>query len=102
MMGSAHNIGVDIDRDALKQASENCQEFGNVDLIHMDVSRLVEAFPNLWADTILMNPPFGTKLKGIDMEFLRVATKIAKSAIYSLHKTSTRDHVLRYLNLSNL
>ena len=47
-------------------------------------------------DTVIMNPPFGTKHNaGIDMKFLEIATKLATSAVYTLHKTSTRDHVLK-------
>ena len=43
-----------------------------------------------------MNPPFGTKHNaGIDMKFLDIATKLAKKSVYSLHKTSTRNHVLK-------
>lgn len=66
-----------------------------------------------------MNPPFGTRRKGADMDFLSVALKVkidcsyfpnacecfcmvillckllnwqvASQAVYSLHKTSTRD-----------
>lgn len=43
-----------------------------------------------------MNPPFGTKRNaGTDMKFLEIAVKLARKAVYSLHKTSTRDHVIR-------
>lgn len=50
--------------------------------------------------TILMNPPFGTKNNaGIDVAFLRAGLSLASSnplqAIYSMHKTSTRDHLKR-------
>ncbi|XP_044463578.1 rRNA N6-adenosine-methyltransferase METTL5-like isoform X3 [Mangifera indica] len=41
-------------------------------------------------DTVVMNPPFGTRRKGADMDFLSVALKVASGAVYSLHKTSTR------------
>ncbi|XP_017591120.1 rRNA N6-adenosine-methyltransferase METTL5 isoform X4 [Corvus cornix cornix] len=45
-------------------------------------------------DTVIMNPPFGTKHnKGIDMIFLKTALQMAKTAVYSLHKTSTRQHI---------
>ncbi|KAG0142528.1 hypothetical protein CROQUDRAFT_67122 [Cronartium quercuum f. sp. fusiforme G11] len=44
-------------------------------------------------DTVVMNPPFGTKRKGIDMVFLESACRLARCAIYSLHKTSTRDYI---------
>ena len=47
-------------------------------------------------DTVIMNPPFGTKRNaGADLAFLRAGISLASSAVYSLHKTSTRDHVLR-------
>jgi predicted RNA methylase len=42
-----------------------------------------------------MNPPFGTRKKGADMEFLSAAMKVASKAVYSLHKTSTREHIKR-------
>lgn len=42
-------------------------------------------------DTVIMNPPFGTKKNsGIDMKFLQLACKFSSHSIYSLHKTSTR------------
>jgi predicted RNA methylase len=43
-----------------------------------------------------MNPPFGTKHNsGMDMKFLEIASKLAKHTIYSLHKSSTRNYVLK-------
>jgi putative methylase len=45
-----------------------------------------------------MNPPFGTKNNtGIDLQFVQVALGVLKpnGSIYSLHKTSTRDGILR-------
>ena len=50
----------------------------------------------LRADTVVMNPPFGTRKKGADMGFLRAALGVAKRAVYSLHKTSTRAHIERH------
>lgn len=38
---------------------------------------------------------WGVSVRGIDMVFLQVALQIARSAVYSLHKTSTREHILR-------
>ncbi|CAK9149272.1 unnamed protein product, partial [Ilex paraguariensis] len=45
-------------------------------------------------DTVIVNPPFGARNKGADMDFLSVALKVASQAVYSLLKT-TRDHVKR-------
>lgn len=41
-------------------------------------------------DTVLMNPPFGTRNNGIDTAFVLKGMQHA-SVVYSLHKTSTRD-----------
>lgn len=49
-------------------------------------------------DTVIMNPPFGTKNnEGIDMMFLETALNAITSdgAVYSFHKTSTRDFVVK-------
>ena len=47
-------------------------------------------------DTVVMNPPFGTiHNKGIDMTFVKHGLQLARQAVYSLHKTSTREHILK-------
>mmetsp|Transcript_4176 Transcript_4176/g.6155 ORF Transcript_4176/g.6155 Transcript_4176/m.6155 type:complete len:317 (+) Transcript_4176:25-975(+) len=45
-------------------------------------------------DTVLTNPPFGTRKKGADVAFLRLAMSLQPKAVYSLHKSSTRDFLL--------
>ena len=102
MLGASFVTGFDIDDDALAVFQENAEgfEIDNFDLIRADVtadhltcegSKLRKAF-----DTVVMNPPFGTKHnKGIDMAFLRRGLDMARTAVYSLHKTATREHVLR-------
>lgn len=93
-METGINIGIDIDDDALNQTLENASAFDmTLDLIKMDVG---EYSHKLKADTVIMNPPFGTKtVQGIDITFLKVATAISDHAIYSLHKSSTRN--VKYL-----
>ena len=48
-------------------------------------------------DTIVMNPPFGTRRKGIDAVFLRHAIRSVRQggAVYSLHKSTTRAHLFQ-------
>jgi predicted RNA methylase len=47
-------------------------------------------------DTVLTNPPFGTKNnQGIDVQFLRTATRLARRAVYSFHKRSTRAYLIK-------
>jgi predicted RNA methylase len=45
---------------------------------------------------VVLNPPFGTKNNaGIDISFLQIASKMATGAVYSMHKSSTREHVVK-------
>lgn len=48
------------------------------------------------ADTMLQNPPFGTKQQHADRVFIDAALKNGK-VIYSLHKTATLDFVKSYI-----
>ncbi len=75
-----------------------------VKLYHGDVldeeilKRTIGSHGNI--STVLMNPPFGTKQNaGIDVAFLKAALSLKQNnpltAIYSMHKTSTRAHLQR-------
>jgi predicted RNA methylase len=45
-------------------------------------------------DCVITNPPFGTKNNaGMDVRFLQTAVRLARRAVYSFHKTSTRDYL---------
>lgn len=47
-------------------------------------------------DTVMTNPPFGTKpdRAGIDVQFLKLACRLATRAVYSFHKSSTRSYIV--------
>ena len=49
------------------------------------------------ADTVVQNPPFGTKKKGADVQFLKKATEIA-SVVYSLHKKGNAAFLAQQTN----
>ncbi|MBN3300238.1 METL5 protein, partial [Amia calva] len=85
MLDAGLCVGFDIDEDA---------ELTNIDMVQCDVCSLEsDRFYNKF-DTVIMNPPFGTKHnKGMDMHFLKTALNMASNAVYSLHKTSTREHI---------
>lgn len=96
MLGADFVIGIDIDPGALAVFAGNIEDFemDNTDLVNMDVTNLGPDWKNR-VDTVVMNPPFGTKHnKGLDMKFLQAGLMMASKAVYSLHKTSTREHVL--------
>jgi Predicted RNA methylase len=97
MLGAGMCVGFDIDPDALSTFYSNVEssDMRYVDAVQCDV---VKELPACWSkkfDTVIMNPPFGTKKnQGIDMKFLQIGINLATTAVYSLHKTSTRKHVL--------
>ncbi|KAG2422985.1 hypothetical protein HXX76_015656 [Chlamydomonas incerta] len=102
LLGARHVVGVDIDPDALEVAAENILEVAGgeeeglpVDLVLADVRSLPATQPLLQADTVIMNPPFGTKQKGVDTAFLAAAFAVSTHAVYSLHKSSTRDFIAK-------
>lgn len=93
-------VGFDIDEDALSILKRNCDyfEMSNIDGILCDVKSTLPVNYNKFFDTVIMNPPFGTKIKGVDVEFLKKALQLTDNAVYSLHKTSTRDFILNKAN----
>ncbi|GKA53916.1 methyltransferase-like protein 5 isoform X1 [Tanacetum coccineum] len=90
----SHVIGVDRDEDSLEIASINADDLEvEMELIQCQINNL--KWRGQIVDTVVMNPPFGTRNKGVDMEFLSVVLKVASQAVYSLHKTTTREHIKR-------
>lgn len=92
-------VGVDIDEDVLEQCRINTKELEiddyDIELIHADVLTLPMIMRERY-DTVVLNPPFGTKNNaGIDLAFLQSALTMSTGVVYSMHKTSTRDHILR-------
>ncbi|KAK2970958.1 hypothetical protein RJ640_027439 [Escallonia rubra] len=117
LLGAEHVIGLDVDSESLEIASINADDLElEMDFVQCDIRNLIQrgnATTSLYTqlvsmsselgtlhvgqivDTVVMNPPFGTRRKGADLDFLSMALKVASQAVYSLHKTTTRDHVKR-------
>ncbi len=98
LMGAETVLGIDADEDALVIARENVEALDVehcVDLICCDVCSLaIHNSGKSFIDTVVMNPPFGTRNKGIDVLFLEKAIALKPRVIYSLHKTSTRKFLV--------
>jgi len=97
MLGAGSVTGFDVDQDALDQFQENIADFemDNIELVNADVATLGDRFIGKY-DTVIMNPPFGTKHnKGLDIKFLETGLRLSSNSVYSLHKTSTREHILK-------
>lgn len=92
MLGAEYVVGIDIDADSLKVASRYAKllELG-VDWALADINSLRGS-----VDTVLMNPPFGTKKAHADIYFLQNAVNLAR-VTYSIHKSSTRPFLTRWL-----
>jgi putative methylase len=90
ILGAGYAVGVDIDNDAVKIASHECNG-SNIDWVIGDVSVLRGEF-----DTVLMNPPFGTKRPHADVRFLEIALSLG-NVIYSIHKTATQEFIRSWL-----
>ena len=95
LMGSAHVVGVDVDARALELARENAKTAGvKVKWVQSTIDKLDGTY-----DTVIMNPPYGTRTIHADTRFLDKAFQIA-SITYSIHKASTRTFLDRYVNKS--
>jgi putative methylase len=83
-LGAKEVVGVDIDKTAVKAASENSVNTGlkdKVQWVTADIDVIRGEF-----DTVLQNPPFGVQKSGADRRFLEKALESGKT-IYSLHKS---------------
>lgn len=90
-------IGFDIDPSAIKLSVENAADRNvseRCEFVLCDIKTNFTSIKPKSFDTVIMNPPFGTRQKGADLIFLKMALNLATNAVYSLHKTSTRKYVM--------
>ena len=93
IMGSKKVVGVDLDERTNLLARENAAAAGvQVEWVVSDIAEVEGSY-----DTVVMNPPYGTRIAHLDMEFLKRAFELAPIA-YSIHKSSTRDHLKRVIS----
>jgi len=90
LLGARLVYFVDSDKKAIELLKENLDQFDIKDktaILNQDVNDFNEK-----VDTVIQNPPFGTKTKHADREFLVKAFSIAK-AIYSFHKSTSKNFI---------
>jgi putative methylase len=90
LLGASRAVGIDIDPKAIEVSKENSEAAGVSDLCHWLSGDIALIFGNF--DTVLMNPPFGTKRRHLDIKFLSTALMLANT-VYSIHKRSTRRFI---------
>jgi putative methylase len=92
LMGAEAVVGVDVDAQALALAKENAETAEvRVEWVESEIEKVSGRF-----DTVMMNPPYGTRTSHADTEFLKKAIELAPVA-YSIHKSSTRDFLLQFM-----
>jgi putative methylase len=90
LLGAEKVTGIDVDEAALNDARRNAASAGvDIELLKMDVSGA-----DLKADTVIMNPPFGSQRRNADRPFLEAAVRIAPK-VYSLHNARTIEFLER-------
>ena len=96
LMGAQETVGVDMDEQSLALARENAETAGvKVVWIHSDIEKFNGRF-----DTVIMNPPYGTRTSHADTRFLGKAFQLAP-VVYSIHKSATRDFLVQFVKRSD-
>ena len=102
ILGAEKCYFIDSDSEALCIAKENLKFIenklnidlkGKVIFIHSDISKFSEK-----VDTVIENPPFGTKEEHADRAFLEKSIESA-NIVYSFHKTSTLSYLSRFITI---
>jgi putative methylase len=92
ILGAKTIVGVDIDASSICAASQSAKVLREeVSWVVGDIGIIRGSF-----DTVVMNPPFGTKQPHTDLQFLQCAQSLA-SVIYTIHKSSTRNFLGQWL-----
>jgi putative methylase len=95
LMGAKQVVGIDVDSRALELARRNAETVGiQVEWVESDIDHVDGMF-----DTVIMNPPYGTRNVHADTRFLDKAFQIAR-VTYSIHKSSTREFLIKYVQKS--
>ena len=90
LMGAGMTVGYDISESALKCARKCAADMNlDIDFRLSDISDICEG-----ADTVLMNPPFGSQNRHADRPFLEKAMESAE-VVYSIHMANSTDFVSR-------
>jgi len=86
LLGARDVLGIDINVESVRVAKENArQAVSVVAFVAGDIEAVRGSF-----DVTVMNPPFGTRRRGMDVIFLRKAMDVSER-VYSLHKGGERN-----------
>jgi len=92
MLNAKCVTGVDLDLEAIQSGQVNAKRMGlKINWLLTDISSVHGLF-----DTVIMNPPFGTKRPHNDVKFLHAALNLGK-VIYSIHKSVTMQFLSEWV-----
>ena len=96
LMGAKKVVGVDLDERVISLARENGVAAGvQVEWIVSDIVIVEGGY-----DAVVMNPPYGTRTRHLDIQFLDRAFQLAP-IVYSIHKSSTRGYLKQAITRRN-
>lgn len=106
LLGGRSVLFVDFDEKALEKAKINISEvksegysLGKAEFLFKDIGGLKET-EVAGVDVVIENPPFGTRVRHIDILFLGKALEIAP-IVYSFHKSETKGFLERFAARKN-
>jgi putative methylase len=92
LLNAEYVVAVDVDPLSLTVAAENSKLFG----VHVDWVLANAETIRGQVNTVIMNPPFGTRQPHADIKFLNLALEIGE-VVYSIHKSSTRRFLSQWI-----
>ncbi|NHJ13966.1 MAG: methyltransferase domain-containing protein [Candidatus Thorarchaeota archaeon] len=92
LLGAEKTIGIDVQSKALKVSRKNTIMLGTDGTTDWVLADVASFEVRDVVDTVVSNPPFGTKKRGADLRFLSKAVSIAK-VIYSLHLAGDKNRI---------
>ena len=88
LLGARSVIGVDINVESVETAKANARRAGvEVGLVAGDIEAIRGSF-----EVTVTNPPFGTRRRGADINFLGKAMEVSER-VYSLHKSGEANRL---------
>jgi len=93
LLGADKVYFVESDSSAIETAKENARYIESESSAEFFLGDVKDFDKRV--DTVIMNPPFGTKNEHSDREFLEKAFQIG-DVVYSFHKSETKDFIERF------
>ena len=88
LLGAKEVFAIDVDPEAVRIGYSNTERMElrkKINWVTMEIDSVAGRY-----DTVIQNPPFGTKKRGTDIRFLQKALEVG-DVVYSLHKSGIQN-----------